>query len=452
MCHPRSKNTMVIAMKKYFFLFYLFFPCILLANEYTVESVPNPHLSDTTNFVSNPDGILSSQTVSQINSILQSLRSDTKAEVAVVLLNSIGNNDIKDFAVRLFEKWGIGKKGLDNGLLILFILDQRQITFEVGYGLEGVLPDAICKRIQMQTMLPEFKNGNYDAGMLAGIKQVVSIIRKEPVPERKEESIAWNEIVPIALGGYLLLIIIGILWINNQVHKIQKDPHLKTNIDRYLALKDQKRSVISMMAVFLPVILILIVIFFFKTIYVLLLVPVPFTVIPANMYAKINMRKMRRAPIACNVCGNKMHLLSEKEGSKYLQPPQQLEKQLKSVDYDVFLCDNCKNQAVFPLDIPSAYSHCPRCKTKAFIKQNTQTIVAPTHQSSGVERSNYCCKYCGYEEHKDNKLPRLNHSAAPLIIGGAGALFGGRGGFGGGGFGGSFGGGRSGGGGATSRW
>ena len=440
-------------MNKCLLIFYLFFPCVLLANEYTVESIPNPHALDTTNFVGNPDGILNSQTVSQINHILQSLHSDTKAEVAVVLVNSIGHNDIKNFAVKLFEKWGIGKKGLDNGLLILFVLDQRKITFETGYGLEGILPDAICKRIQMQAMLPEFKNGNYNAGMLAGIEQVVSIIRKEPVPEQKKESMAWNEILPIALAGYLLLIIVGILWINNLANKIRKDPQFKTNIDRYLALKNQKAGVISTMAVFLPLVLMLIVIFFFKAIYVLLLIPVPFTVIPANVYAKINMRKMRRTPIICDMCRSKMHLLSGKEENKYLQPSQQVEKQLKSVDYDVFLCNSCKNAVVFPLDMSSAYSHCPHCRTKAFTKQKTQTIVAPTYLSAGTKRTNYRCKYCGYEEQKDTKLPRLRRSAGPLIAGGAGTFSGGRGGFGSGGFGGgSFGGGRSGGGGATSGW
>jgi len=268
----------------------------------------------------------------------------------------------------------------------------------------------------------------------------------------------WNAILPIALAGYLLLIIVGILWINNLVNEIQKDPQFKTNINRYLALKKQKAGVINTMAVFLPLVFMLIVLFFFKAIYALLLIPVPFTVIPANIYAKINMRKMRRTPIVCDICRNKMHLLSGKEENKYLQPSQQFEKQLKSVDYDVFLCNSCKNEAVFPLNIPSAYSHCPHCGTKAFIKQNTQIIVAPTYLSSGTKRTNYRCKYCGYEEQKDTKLPRLRHSAGPLIAGGAGALSGGRGGFGSGGFGGggfsggSFGGGRSGGGGATSGW
>jgi uncharacterized protein len=149
-----------------------------------------------------------------------------------------------------------------------------------------------------------------------------------------------------------------------------------------------------------------------------------------------------------------MHLLSEKEEDKYLSLPKQLEEKLKSVDYDVFLCDNCKNVAIFPLEKPSGYSICPNCHTKAFKKQRSETIVAPTYLSPGMERTDYRCEHCGYEEHKNTKIPRLHRSAAPIIAGGiGGGIFSGKGGFGGGGFGGgSFGGGRSGGGGATSGW
>ena len=146
---------------------------------YTVDEVPNPKTNDASAFVANPDGIISEETVYQLNIILQNLEAKNKAEIAVVVLNSIGDNDIFDFGVKLFERWGIGKKGSDNGLLILFVLDQRKIRFETGYGLEGVLPDAICKRIQMNEMVPYFKEGNYDEGMLRGVKKTVETVENE---------------------------------------------------------------------------------------------------------------------------------------------------------------------------------------------------------------------------------------------------------------------------------
>ncbi|KAA6309553.1 hypothetical protein EZS27_038976, partial [termite gut metagenome] len=181
---------------------------VLEAQEYTIKTVPNPKTLDAANFVSNPDGILDAYTLSQVNKILQTFEADTKAEVAVVLLNSIGNNDIEGFAVKLFEEWGIGKKKVDNGLLILFVLDKRAVRFEVGYGLEGVLPDAICKRIQMQTMIPEFKNGNYGAGILAGVERIVSIVytnsSNEVVvldPGKQSMGIVWQAVPAVCLSA-----------------------------------------------------------------------------------------------------------------------------------------------------------------------------------------------------------------------------------------------------------
>ena len=97
--------------------------------QYTVDEVPNPKTNDASAFVANPDGIISEETVYQLNTMLQNLEAKNKAEIAVVVLNSIGDNDIFDFGVKLFEHWGIGKKGSDNGLLKLFVLDQRKIRF-----------------------------------------------------------------------------------------------------------------------------------------------------------------------------------------------------------------------------------------------------------------------------------------------------------------------------------
>jgi uncharacterized protein len=148
-----------------------------------------------------------------------------------------------------------------------------------------------------------------------------------------------------------------------------------------------------------------------------------------------------------------MHILSEKEEDAHLKLAQQFEEQLHAVDYDVFVCDTCKNEAIFTLDKPSIYSECPKCGTKAFILKDRRTIVAPTYINSGTERITYHCKFCGYEENDNHNLPRLTRTGGAIIGGAvAGGLFSGGGGFGGGGGGGSFGGGMSGGGGATSGW
>ena len=108
-------------------------------------------------------------------------------------------------------------------LLVLFVLDQKKVTFETGYGLEGIIPDAICKRIQYQSMIPEFKKGDYDAGMFAGIQRIGSTIRKEPVQEvaTPKSAISWNEILPIAIAFYILIALFTFIWVVNSIQTVK---------------------------------------------------------------------------------------------------------------------------------------------------------------------------------------------------------------------------------------
>jgi uncharacterized protein len=433
-------------MKKYilFILLAVSQVLVLAAQEYTLKTIPNPKTLDATNFVSNPDGILDAPTVLQVNKLLQSFEMSTKAEVAVVLLHSIGNNDIEDFAVKLFEEWGIGKKNVDNGLLILFVLDKRAVRFEVGYGLEGVLPDAICKRIQMQTMIPEFKNGNYGAGIVAGVERIVSIVHNNnsngvvPEPKKQSTGIVWQAVLAVCLP----VMLISWLWIHNMVGKIKNDAKLPTNRARYYSLKTRRKTV-NYLTVAVVVAGVLLMLLFFHAIYILYLMVILPAVIPANLYAKVQMRKLRKQSIRCDVCENRMHILPESEDNKFLAPSQDFEERIQSVDYDVFLCNNCGNKVVFEYDNKSSnYAKCPKCNAKAFTKKASYMVQAPTHISAGLERVVYHCKFCGYEKNYDMSLPRLQHTS-----GGIDGNF-----SGGGSHGGSFGGGRSGGGGSTSRW
>src|SRR5690242_14609619 len=145
------------------------------AQVFTVETVPNIKLVNNS-YVSDPTNILNDSTVARINQILGDLESKATAQVAVVMLPSIGEANRVEFAQRLFEHWKIGQAEKDNGLLILFILDQRNIRFHTGFGLEGLLNDARCKQIQQQFMVPSFKEGDYNSGMLLGIKKVNEIL------------------------------------------------------------------------------------------------------------------------------------------------------------------------------------------------------------------------------------------------------------------------------------
>lgn len=160
--------------KKTFILFFITLIGIISAQakEYALKDVPMVHLQDRTRYVSNPDNILSASAVATMDSILYALQQKTGIQTLVVAVTGIEGGDCFDFAHRLGEEMGVGQKGRDNGLVILLSTDERCIQFATGYGLEGTLPDAICKRIQSRYMLPYFKEDNWNAGMVAGIRAV----------------------------------------------------------------------------------------------------------------------------------------------------------------------------------------------------------------------------------------------------------------------------------------
>lgn len=121
-------------------------------------------------------------------------RNNTTDEVAVVILPTIGSHAAdarytpKTFATELFNLWGIGQKDKDNGLLILMVMDERRVEFETGYGMEGILPDALCKRIQVEYMVPKFKQGDYDAGLSAGVNATLRAIENNTRYARQDSS------------------------------------------------------------------------------------------------------------------------------------------------------------------------------------------------------------------------------------------------------------------------
>lgn len=138
----------------------------------------NPKISGDS-YVSNPDAILTVNEVNYLNSLLADLERTTTNEFAVVVVNSIGDAIPKDYAHQLFNNWGVGKAGKDNGLLLLVVMDQRRIEVETGYGMEPVLPDLLVKNVQLVEMVPHFKTGNAYAGIRNGVEAYCQIM-KEP--------------------------------------------------------------------------------------------------------------------------------------------------------------------------------------------------------------------------------------------------------------------------------
>lgn len=117
--------------------------------------------------------MLSPEDEAALEAKLNNYNDSTSTQIAVVTVETLGDYDVADFANRLGEKWGVGEKGKDNGIVILLAKEQRAIRIEVGYGLEGVIPDGVAKRIEDEVMIPEFKNGNFYAGINNGVDVII---------------------------------------------------------------------------------------------------------------------------------------------------------------------------------------------------------------------------------------------------------------------------------------
>ncbi len=146
------------------------------AKSYRVDEIPNVQKYNRMRYVSNPDGILSAGAVAQIDSLCGALREGGLAQVAVVAVDDVEGGDPFSFAIELFRSWGVGSSTSSNGLGILLVKERHEIRFVTGDGLEGILPDALCKRIQMRYMLPSFRVDDYDRGMVDGVTATAQIL------------------------------------------------------------------------------------------------------------------------------------------------------------------------------------------------------------------------------------------------------------------------------------
>lgn len=147
------------------------------------QSFPRPQ-----GFVSDFAGLIDPTARAALESRLDKLSKETGAELAVVTVVSLDGDSIEDYAVRLFEDWGIGQKEANNGVLFITSLVDRKVRIEVGYGLEPVITDGRAGRILDSKVLPSFREGDYSSGIIAGAAAIEELIRSGAPPSVIEEN------------------------------------------------------------------------------------------------------------------------------------------------------------------------------------------------------------------------------------------------------------------------
>ena len=157
------------------------FVTLLWATSAVAQTLPKPsgRVTDLAN-------VIDAGTEAEIVARLEQLERQTSSEIAIVTVPSLDGVPVDDYAVRLFKEWGIGQAKQDNGVLVLVAPNEREMRIEVGYGLEGILPDGLAGQIIREQFIPRFRDNDYNGGIRDGVARVVEIVEKQQVLTAEE--------------------------------------------------------------------------------------------------------------------------------------------------------------------------------------------------------------------------------------------------------------------------
>ena len=185
-------------------LFLLFALCLPLT---TRAEVPVPPLKAR---VTDLTGTLTQAQATALEQQLAEFEARKGSQIAVLIVPTTRPETIEQYGIRVAEQWQLGRKGVDDGALLLIAKDDRELRIEVGYGLEGALPDAIAKRIIAETIVPRFKEGDFHGGIVAGVVQIEQVIEGEPLPEpaaqrRPTDGRSMQDVLAMAFVGTVVV-------------------------------------------------------------------------------------------------------------------------------------------------------------------------------------------------------------------------------------------------------
>jgi uncharacterized protein len=160
--------------------------------------------------VTDRTGTLSADQRAALQQRLASFEQEKGSQIAVLIVPTTQPETIEQYGIRVAEAWKLGRKGVDDGVLLLVARDDRALRIEVGYGLEGAIPDAIAKRIVEETITPRFRDGDFYGGISAGVDQLMHVIQGEPLPEparRRARSPGFDDLQGLFGLGILVVVL-----------------------------------------------------------------------------------------------------------------------------------------------------------------------------------------------------------------------------------------------------
>ncbi|HEX8825723.1 MAG TPA: TPM domain-containing protein [Archangium sp.] len=357
----------------------------------TVSSIPRPRPGswsvDTT-------GTMSSSTLAGVNQWGQEVDDKGLGQLAVAVVNTTGGRNPRTFATELFNQWGIGHAGRDDGALLFIALKDRKAEIILGNGVDGPSDLGRSDALMSGEIVPAFKRGDPAGAVLAGARGLAGLLESSPLnapsgatsvaqqapqaqafydptpfrarspPEYYRQSTDWTDVSPWFFGSGAGGLVIGVAGLR---------------------------------------------------------------------------RWLRRRPRICEGCRQPRQRLDEDTDDDHLDAGQRREENLGSVDYDVWWCDSCQDAQVERYGAwLTSYSTCPSCDYKTKSESST-TLVSATYDHGGKVRVTVTCKHCHYRNEFTRSTPKLTRPSPSSSSGSRSS-------------GSSFGGGRSSGGGSSGSW
>lgn len=322
-----------------------------------VKDLPNPRHQGE--WVADTANLLSPSTKAQLNRLLSKLEVKTGDELAVVTVSHVNSNESPAFfATELFNYWGIGKKGKNNGVLVFIDQGDRRVEIKTGYGVGSILPDATLNKIITQQMTPQFKQGDFDSGTLAGTQTVVEVLESSSAPttlwHSSTSAAAAKENAKNAqleLGFIAFITIVGtvIKIVGDKIHEVRSCIRVSpTGSSRNAYEEDDSLAY-------------------------------------------------------CAQCDRPMKLLNAKTLYRLLSKPLQIAVQLKSVQVIGWHCPNCQpiiagikniQLCIYDMDIKQ-FHFCPHCDERTVV--HTEVSVQPSRQVEGRIDIHDTCQCCDYD-------------------------------------------------------
>ena len=306
---------------------------------------------------------LSAQTLAEVDRLGNALVSEGQGQLAVVVVDTTGRRPPREFALELFNQWGIGMAGRHDGALLFIALNDRAAEIILGDGVDGPSEQARSDDIMASGVVPAFKRGSPDDAVLAGAQGLHQLILSSEINQPSSEAAtAWDPAAEESFYGY--------------------DPSI--TITSVTPDTDEDLNVPAVAG----------------------------GVGLLGAAGVAGRALLRRRPRRCKSCSNLRTRLDEDTEDAHLNPGELREEQLGSVDYDVWWCEPCEDAQVERYGtLFTRHARCPKCRFVT-AKKTSRTIRSATTTSGGEVEVTVQCKHCPYSAKSRHRTARLSSSSS----------------------------------------